>query len=345
MVPSLARPLIFTLLTCVGASVYARADEVADFYRSRTLEIIVGAGAGGGYDANARLVARHLGRFIPGTPKVIVSNMPGGGGIGAANVLYNVSARDGLVIGTFSNALLTIPLFGKEPIRFDPKNFTWIGSISREDGVCVSSRSSGVSTWHDLLKREVVAGTTAPGTTTFVYAAMLRNLFGAKFKIVSGYPDGSSVVLALERNEVQAVCQTYSSLNVLHPDWIPQRRVNPLLALGLARNPSVPGVPAVTELASSGAERTILKLILAPTAAGRPYAAPPNIPPTRAAALRNAFESMTRDPDFLADAAKSRIEVQPLVGAQVDDLLEEIFSAPQEDVESARGVVSLKSSP
>lgn len=340
---SSARLLIFTLLTCVGASVGARADEVAHFYHSRTIEIIVGAGAGGGYDANARLVARHLGQFIPGNPKVIVSNMPGGGGIGAANVLYNVSARDGLVLGTFSNALLTIPLLGTEPVQFDPKNFTWIGSVSREDGMCISSKASGVSTWHDLLKREVVAGATAPGTTTFVYAAMLHNLFGAKFKIVSGYPDGSSVVLALERNEVQAICQTYSSLNVLHPDWIPQGRVNPLLALGLARNPSVPDVPAVMELARSDAERTILKLILAPTAAGRPYAAPPNIPPARAAALRNAFESMTRDSDFLADAAKSRIEVQPLFGAQVDGLLEEIFSAPQEDVESARRVVSLKS--
>lgn len=336
---------MFTLLACAGASIRARADEVADFYRARTLEIIVGTGAGGGYDANARLVARHLGRFVPGNPTVIVSDMPGGGGIKAANVLYNVSPRDGSVIGTFSNALLTIPLLGTGPIRFDPKRFAWIGSLSREDGICVSSKASGVSKWQDLLKREVIAGTTAPGTTTFLYAAMLRNLFNAKFKIVSGYPDGSSVVLALERNEVQAICQTYSSLNVLHPDWLPQGRVNPLLAIGLARNPSVPGVPDVMELARSDTEGTILKLILAPTAAGRPYAAPPNIPPARAAALRTAFAGMTRDSGFLADAAKSRIDVQPLLGTQVGGLLDEIFSARGEEVEAARRVTSLKSSP
>ena len=297
---------------------------------------MVGTGPGGGYDLNARLVSRHIGRFVPGEPRVIVSNTMGAGGITAANLLYNVSARDGSVIGTFSNALLTAPLLAAGAIKFEPRKFNWLGSVSREDGVCITSRESDVKSWNDLLSREVVIGTTAPGTTTFMYPTLLRNAFGAKFRIVSGYPDGSSIVLAFERGESQAVCQTFSSLNAQHPDWIPERRVNAIVALGLDPNPRMKGVPLIMDVAQTEEQKQMLKVVLAPTAAGRPFLAPPSTPPDRVDALRNAFVAMASDAAFTADAAKLRIEVEPMSGPAIHALLENIYGSPPSLIEKVK---------
>ena len=339
---TIAKTLV-ALLSIAGASLgatqTARADAVSDFYRGRTVEIVVGTGPGGGYDLNARLVSRHIGRFTPGAPRAIVTNTMGAGGITAANLLFNVSARDGSVIGTFSNALLTAPLLTSGAIKFEPRRFHFIGSVSREDGVCVTSRESGVASWSDLLKTEVVIGTTAPGTTTFMYPTMLRNLFGARFRIVSGYPDGSSIVLALERGESQAICQTFSSLNAQHPEWIPERKVHPIVVLGLEPNPRLKDAPLVMDLARSEEERRKLKVMLAPTAAGRPFLLPPDAPADRVAALRRAFDAMTQDADFRSDAAKLRIDVEPMGGEAIHRLLEEIYGSPKETIDSVRSLM------
>lgn len=324
-------------LSCISAP--ALAQDVAEFYRSKTVEISVGTGPGGGYDANARLVARHIGRFIPGAPRIIVANVPGGGGITAANKLFNVSPRDGLSIGTFSNALLTLPLLNPGATRFEPAKFTWIGSLSREDGVCITARGSNVANWRDLQDKEVIAGTTAPGTTTHLYAALLLNLFSAKIKIISGYPDGSSVVLAFTRGEVQALCQTYSSLNVLHPEWLQQRQVNPVATMGLNRIPALPDIPSLMEFTRSDRERDIVRILLAPTAAGRPFAAPPGIPADRAKALQAAFKHMSEDAEFLADATQARIEVQTMDGTAISGLLDELSKTDPAVLDQVRKVI------
>ena len=316
-----------------------RAEPVADFYRAKTLEIMVGTGPGGGYDANARLVSRHIGRFIPGNPKVIVANVPGGGGITAANKLFNVSPRDGLAIGTFSNALLTLPLINPAATRFDATQFTWIGSLAREDGVCITSKTSKVATWDDLGRNEIIAGTTAPGTTTHVYPSLLVNLFSSKLRLVSGYPDGGSVVLAFMRGEVQALCQTYSSLNVLHPEWLAQRQVNPIVAIGLNRIASLSDIPSIMEFTRSEAERNIVRVLVAPTAAGRPFAAPPGVPQDRTTALRTAFKQMSEDPEFLGDAAQARIEVQTMDGAEISRLLDDISKTDQAILDQVKRIV------
>jgi tripartite-type tricarboxylate transporter receptor subunit TctC len=324
---------------CAQAS-QAMADAVSDFYKGRTVEIIVGADAGGGYDANARLVGRHIGRFIPGNPNVLVTNMPGGGGITAANVLFNVSPKEGLTLGTFSNSMLTEPLLGHSAIKFDSSKFTWIGSATREDGICFTAKESGVASWDDLQTKEVIVGTTAPGTTTFVYPAMLRNLFGAKFKLVSGYRDGSSITLAFERGEVQAICQTYSSVHIARPDWFAKGQVNPILSVALERNADLPNTPSIMEIAKSDADKQLLKVVLAPTVAGRPLAAPPGVPTDRAEALRAAFMAMTKDEAFLADARKSRIDVEPVSGADIDALVRDIFASPKETIDKVKATVA-----
>lgn len=341
----LRRAMTTIMLALVGAcaaSGQIEAQVVADFYRGRHLEIIVGASAGGGYDANARLLSRHFGRFIPGNPVVIVSNLPSAGGITAANTLFNVSARDGSVLATFTNAMLTLPLLGGAGARFDPFNFTWIGSIAREDGVCITTKSSGVSSWSDLLQKEVIAGASSPGTTTYLYPTVLRGLFGAKFRIVSGYPDSSRIILSLERGEVDAICQTFSSLNILHPEWFAKRTVNSILAMGLMRNRVLPDVPTVLEIARNEDERVMLKVVLAPTLAGRPFAAPPGIPAERAEALRAAFLATMRDPAFLEDAARSRIEVDPTPGPEINALLREIYAVPTETISRLKALAGIE---
>jgi tripartite-type tricarboxylate transporter receptor subunit TctC len=318
----------------------SRADSVADFYRGRTIELDVGTGVGGGYDANARLVARHLGRFLPGNPVIVVNNMPGGGGIRAANALYNKAARDGSVIGTFSNAMITEPLLGGSGALFSPASFTWIGSASRENGLCVATRETGVAVWSDLLEHELIVGTAAPGTTTYMYPVMLRNLFGARFKPVTGYPDGGQIALALERGEVQSICQTYSSIKIGHPDWLREGRVRPLIALGLSRIGELPALATAFELAHDPEQSQILKVILAPTLAGRPFVAPPGIPQERAQALRQAFAGMTRDPPFLEDARALRMDVEPAESREIEALVQEIYALPQSLIARTRRIVT-----
>jgi tripartite-type tricarboxylate transporter receptor subunit TctC len=318
----------------------AAADAVAEFYHGKTIELDVGTGVGGGYDANARLVARNLGRFIPGNPTIIVNNMPGGGGIRAANILYNSSPRDGLVIGTFSNAMITEPLLGTGQAMFEPVKFTWIGSASREDGICVATDSSGIGSWSDLLHKELIVGTAGPGTTTYMYPIMLKNMFGAKFKPVSGYPDGGQIELALERGEVQSICQTYSSMKVEHPDWLRDHLVHPLVALGLGRIPDFPDLPSVMEFAIDTEQQQVLKVILAPTLAGRPFVAPPDIPPDRTAALRKAFTAMTQDDRFLDEARRSKMDVEPASDRQIDALVKEIYVLPANVIAETKRIVT-----
>jgi tripartite-type tricarboxylate transporter receptor subunit TctC len=319
----------------------ALADPVADFYRGRTIEIDVGTGVGGGYDANARLVARHLERLLPGKPTVIVNNLPGGGGIRAANALFNRSPRDGSVLGTFSNAMITEPLLGGGQALFDPAKFTWIGSASREDGLCLATRSSGVASWSNLLQKEVIVGTAAPGTTTYMYPVMLRNLFGARFKLVSGYPDGGQIALAIERDEVQAICQTYSSLKIGHSSWLPDQIVHPLVVLGFGRIPDLPDVLSVMDLAKTDEQRQVLKVVLAPTLAGRPFVAPPGVPADRVAALRDTFDAMTKDPVFLAEALRLQMDVQPVTGVEIETLVKDIYALPKSVIAITRRVVTI----
>jgi tripartite-type tricarboxylate transporter receptor subunit TctC len=308
--------------------VAAAAQTVEDFYRSRTVELIVGSGAGGGYDLNARLLARHLGKHIPGQPTLVVNNLPGAGGIRAANLLYNVSPRDGSVIATFSNAMITEPLLGSDASKFDPARYSWIGSITSEDGVCVAWRGSAVASWEELLQRKLVVGTAAPGTTTHTYPALLRSLFGAKFELVSGYPDGAQSALAMERGEVEAICQTLSSLQTLHPQWLRDGSVTPLVLMALKRNSDLPNLPAVSELTSDPEQQQMLKIVLAPTYAGRPFFGPPGLPADRLAALRRAFEAAMRDPALLADAAAQKLEVQPATGPEIERMVAEIYRTP-----------------
>lgn len=319
----------------------ALAQPVAEFYRGKTIEWIVGSGAGGGYDLYARLLARRIGEHIPGKPTAIVKNLAGGGGIRAANLLYNVSPRDGSTIGTVSNAMITAPLIGGgDAAKFDPSKFTWIGSAASEDGICAAWHTAEVKSWNDLLQKKLLVGTAAPGTTTYTYPVALRNMFQAKFELITGYPDASQVALAIERGEVQAICQTYSSLNAQRPQWIKERQVNVLVALGLQRNPALSNVPSVMELAKSEEQKQMLQVILASNFAGRPVFAPPEIPADRTEALRKAFDAVVKDAALIEDAKKQRLDIEPARGAEVEKLVKSVYATPPAVIAKVKEIVA-----
>jgi tripartite-type tricarboxylate transporter receptor subunit TctC len=324
----------------VFATAPVDAESVADFYRGRSVDFVVGSGAGGGYDIYARLLARRMGEHIPGKPTLIVKNVVGGGGIRASNLLYNVSPRDGSVIATVSRAMITAPVLGIEAAKFDANMFTWFGNLTGEDSVCVAWHTAQVKTWDDLKKTKLIVGTAAPGTSTYTFPALLKNMFGARFDLVTGYPDASQTVLAMERGEVQGICQTYSTIKATHPSWIKDGTVNVLTVVGLRRNAELPDVPAAAEFATTKEQQRIIKLVLGPELIGRTVFAPPALPSDRVAALREAFMATTKDRQFLADAARQNLEIAPTGGQEIQELVADILSAPPDMVTKAKAMLA-----
>lgn len=314
------------------------AQSVADFYKGGRIEYLVGSGAGGGYDLYARSLSRHMGKHLPGNPTIVIKNLPGGGGIRASNLMYNVSPRDGSVIGTVSRAMITTPLTGQQAAKFNASKFTWIGSVNKEDSFCISWKTAKVKTWTQLQDQALVVGTPAQGSSAYTWPVMLRNLFGAKFELIAGYPDATSISLAMERGEVDAVCPSITAIEATHPEWIKNGSINPIVVIGLKRAASLPNVPSVIDLASTDEQRQILKLILGPQFAGRPVLGPPEIPADRVTALRNAFDATVADPVYLGDMQKSGLEVNAATGNEVETLVNDIYAAPKSMIERMQQV-------
>jgi tripartite-type tricarboxylate transporter receptor subunit TctC len=331
--------LLLAATALLAGALPVRADSVEEFYRGKQLQILVGAEVGGGYDINARLVARHIGRHIPGNPSVLPVNMPGGGSLRATNFVYNVAPRDGTAIGAPSRAIVSMPLMGVEAAKYDPTKFGWVGSVTNEQSVCIALTTASVHSWDDLLQRKVIVGGSAPGSDTYTNAVMLRNLLGAQLELVPGYPDGKAVQLAMEKGEVDAECGSYSSLKTEQPAWIRDKKVSFIVLIGLERHSDLPNVPTVMELARSEHQKAVFKIILAQQEAGRPLLAPPGLPADRLRALRQAFDETVKDPEFLADAKRIGLEVNPASGEQLQKLMAEIYASPPELVERAKRAV------
>lgn len=324
---------VIAVAALFAAASPAVADPVAEFFKGKRITHYVGSGAGGGYDLYARSVARHMGKYIPSMPRIIVKNMPGGGGIRASNLLYNIAPKDGSTIGTVSRSMITLPLTGQKSAKFDSSKFIWIGSVNKEDSFCLSWKTAKVKNWNQLLTTKLVVGAPAQGTSYYTWPVMLRNMFGAKFELIAGFPDGSDAQLAMERGEVEAVCPSVTSIESRHPDWLKTGQINPLVVIGLKRVASLPNTPSVMDLATNDEQRSILKMILGPQFAGRPVLGPPAIPAERVAALRGAFDAAVRDRAFLSEMQKTGLGVDPASGAEVEALVKDIYAAPKNLVE------------
>jgi tripartite-type tricarboxylate transporter receptor subunit TctC len=306
-----------------------RAESAGEFYAGKTIELHVASSAGGGYDTHARLLARHMSRHLPGKPNIVVKNVEGAGGLRLANALYNLAPKDGSVFGIIYRSTPFEPLMGNKAAQFDATRFGWIGSASNEVSVCVSWHDSGVGTFADLGTKEMIVGATGPGSDSYSFTKILNGVLDTRMKLVSGYPGGNELTLAMERGETTGRCGwSWSSIQATRPNWIREKKVNVLVQLALRKHPDLPDVPLVIDLARTGEERDLLKLIFARQVIAYPYLAPPGIPADRLAALRDAFTATTRDAAFLADADKAKLEILPVSGDEVQALITEIFAAP-----------------
>jgi tripartite-type tricarboxylate transporter receptor subunit TctC len=313
---------------CAGAQ--AQAQAVFDFYRGRTVNLVIGYAPGGGYDLYARTLARHISRHIPGNPTIVVQNMPGAGSIKAANYLYTIAPKDGSAFGGFSRGAFLDPLLGRsEGTQFDAPKFGWLGSISNEVGVCAFRTAVGIKSWSDMRTKPFIIGSTGAGADSDVFPTVLRKMFKLPMKLVAGYASAAEVVVAIKRNEVDGRCGwSWSSLVSWNRDMYEGKQLDVVLQLAAQKLDELAHVPLITDVAETAEQRTALRLIVSRQTMARPYVMPPGVPADRLQALRAAFDATMKDPAFLADAKKQDLEVRPILGADADALIREVYATP-----------------
>jgi tripartite-type tricarboxylate transporter receptor subunit TctC len=315
----------------------ARAD---DFYKGRSVALAIGYSAGGGYDLYARLLAQFMGKHIPGEPTIVPQNMPGAGSLKAANYIYSVAPKDGSAIGTFGRSMGLEPLIGTDA-TYDGRKFTWLGSVTNDVSLCVSWKTSPVKTWDDMLTKDVTLGGEGSGADPDVFALTIKNVLGAKVKLVTGYPGTNEITLAMERGEIDGLCGlSYSTLKGRHGAWLKDGSVHLLVQAGIRKSPDLSDVPFLTDLTKDKEKVQILKFIVAPQGMARPFVAPPGIPDERKTVLRAAFDATMQDRDFLAQAEKQDIDVNPVTGREIDALLQELYATPKDIIAKASAAMS-----
>lgn len=340
MTKSLTRAIgVLTAIALSAAllrSLPAAADTVEDFYKGKTISLIIGYSPGAGYDTYGRLIARHFGRLMPGNPSIVPQNMPGAGSIKAANHIYNVAAKDGTVLGMFASSAAFEQMFGGEGVQFDTAKFTWIGNIDESIGTCGVWHTAGVKTFDEMLKKELVFGGSGPAAVTSQHAVALRNLLGAKIKLVQGYNGANEVKLAMARGEVNGGCgMALSSLKSQHTQEWKSGQLMPMVQLAIERSPELPGVAHIYDYAKEEETRQVYDLVFGRHVIGRPLSAPPGVPNARKLALRKAFMSTMTDKAFLADADKLKLDITPSDGEGVEKLFSRFFGYPKPVIEKA----------
>jgi len=317
----------------------AAAQSVADFYKGLQVNLLIVGAAGGGYDIDGRLVSRHIGKRIPGQPRVVAQNLPGAGGIRLANTLYNTSPQDGSHIGLLMNTAAMLQAIGAQGIQYDAAKFGWLGSLSPAVDTMAVWHTEGIASVEDATKKPSIAAATGKGAnSTFIPAAM-NELLGTKFKIVMGYLGGAEMNLALERGEAGARGTSWSSWTTTAPDWIRDRKIVLLGYAGPKPKDMPDGVPSLIDLAKSEDDKSIMRIVFSGAEFGRPFAVGPGVPPARAQALRAAFVAMMKDAEFLAEAAQLKVEVDPVSGDHLQDVAVKLVATPPHLAARAKALV------
>jgi len=328
------------LLLAIHGPGVARAQIAPDYYKGKSVDIIVGYETGGGYDVYARLLARHMGRHLPGQPGVVVKNMPGAVSRAAGNYIASVAAKDGMAIATIARGLPQDELLGAPGIRFRSADFLWLGSMNNEVSVGVAWQTSTVKTIQEAMQKEMMVGAIAD---SLVFPTVTNAVLGTKFKIITGYRSGGELSLAMERGELEGrMGWSWSSIQSTNPDWIRDKRIINLVQFSTSRHADLPDVPLVTELAKNAEDRALLELVFARQVMGRPFLAPGGMSKDVNDALRNGFDASMKDPQLLADAVKVKLEVNPVSGAEVQELVRRMFSAPASVVARAKELVPVE---
>ena len=332
------------VLVLAFATTPAFADAVADFYKGKQIRMIIRSGVGGGYDLYARVLAMHIGKHIPGNPTVIPVNMPGGGGIKAANYVANIAPKDGTILTIVSQGLAVDQALGiNSSLEADLREFHWIGNMSSHNQVTVVWHTSATKTFEDAKKRETLIGTTGAGSVSTQVPAVYNNVLGAKMKLVVGYPDGSDVNLAMERGEVEGrATNPWTSYKAATPRLVAEKLIIPIMQVGMQKEPDLPDVPLMRDLAKTPEDKQIVDFMSAAVAIGRPIATTPGVPADRVAALRKAFDATLADPAFLADSEKQRMEIRAMTGEQLAKLVKDIIETPPDIREKVKHAIEPK---
>jgi tripartite-type tricarboxylate transporter receptor subunit TctC len=302
--------------------------------------LVIGFSPGAIYDAYGRLVAKHLGRHLPGQPTIVVQNMPGAGTLRLANYLYTVAPKDGSTIGLFARGIPMQPLLDPQGIQFDALKFNWLGSASQEVSVVMAGASTSFKTIEDARRREMVLSASGTGADTAIFPFILNGVIGTKFKVVTGYPGNADMLLALERGEVDGNAGTsWTTLLSIKPDWIRDKKVTLLLQLANKKHPDLGHVPLVFDYAANESDRQVLDLVLSRQRMAYPFTAPPDVPPDRLRALRQAFDATMTDPEFLAEAKRQNLEINPVSAAEIAGIMRTVYASPPEVTARARALL------
>jgi tripartite-type tricarboxylate transporter receptor subunit TctC len=318
----------------------APAQSVADFYAGKSINVLIGTSPGGGYDLYARTLARYMGRYIPGNPRLLPQNMPGAGGLRSVNYLYGVAPKDGTTIGHFQPGVIFEPLLGRgaEAGQFEATKFTWIGSVSKDVSVCAFMASTGIRTWQDMQTRKIIIAATGGGAESDVFPTILRNMFNLRLNLVIGYPGSTEMILAMERHEADGRCGwSWTSLLSRSKAMLDTNQINLTLQIALQKDkhPALQNVPLIVDMTDDPQKKAALKLIVSRQVMARPFAAPPGIPADRARALREAFDATMKDAEFMAEMKKLDLDLQPVTSAEIDALIREVYASPPEVVKLA----------
>ncbi len=321
---------------CLLWAVDARADAVTDFYQGKQVRLIIANPAGGDYDAGGRLLARFMGKHIPGTPTIVVQNMPGAATIVAANHLYNVAPKDGTVFGSFSRNVPGQGVIGHDNLKADPRQFSWIGASSLPGRICAARSSSPVKTVDDLFTQELIVGGSGAGSSLSIIPTTLNRALGTKFRVVEGYKGTTDAILAVERGETQGICHTYSLFQTTHAELIKSGLLHILFHAEEAAFPDNPNVPSIYASAKTEAQKQMMRFIFSSVEFGRPYVAPPAIPADRLAALRTAFADTLKDPELVAEANKQKLDMTYRSPDELLALVQKLYATPPDIIAQAQ---------
>jgi len=335
--------LVLLPVLVLQLAIPAEAQPVADFYRGKTITMATGTSPGGDYDLRLRMVARHISKYIPGNPTITVINMPGGGGLVVANWLANIAPKDGTAVVAVTQNLAVHQATGAAGIKFDVREFNWIGNTTDTPNVITAWHATGIRTIQDVMERELVVGATGRASGSFLYPYSLNQLVGTKFKIVTGYPGGNDVNIAMERGEVGGRgSNSWAAWKSTRPQWVAEKKIFNLVQVALRRNAELADVPTLMELAKNDEDRQVLAFISADTAISRPLTTNAGVPADRVEALRRAFTATMKDPAFLAEAAKTETDISPMTGEEVQKIAVATINTPPQVLKRAHALIEGK---
>jgi tripartite-type tricarboxylate transporter receptor subunit TctC len=333
---------IAALTTVLLLTAPAKSQTVEEFYKGKTVNLVIGYSVGGGYDLYARVLARYMSKHIPGNPTIVPQNMTGAGSMRAAQYVYGVAAKDGLTFGTFSRMSAINPLID-ERIKFDSRKFSWLGSMTNAVTTCMTWHTSPVKTYKDFLEKPSVIGGEGPGSELDIFGSLLKNVLGANTRIATGYPGTNEITLAMERGEVDGVCgYAWATVKAQRPQWIAEKKINVLVQNAFHTDPDLVGVPRLLDQTNDSEKQQILKLFVATQEFARPFAAAPDIPADRHAALVAAFEATLKDPEFLAEAKRRSMEIAPVNAKEINEMLAELYATPKDVLAKAAAAIARK---